>query len=121
MSDFNFEETLKQKLDCKRDVGISKLTEEETVKVLNSVSPDSVKKRFENKILQKLYKMRNKLMKKLIDLHIHTVCSDETLTPKEIIDEAVANKVSTITICDHDTIDAYNEELFEYARKRILI
>lgn len=27
-------------------------------------------------------------MEKLIDLHIHTNCSDGALTPKEIIDEA---------------------------------
>ena len=54
----------------------------------------------------------------LIDLHIHTTYSDGILTPKEIIDEALANKVSTIAICDHDTIDAYNEELFEYAKDK---
>ena len=41
-------------------------------------------------------------MEKLIDLHIHTVCSDGVLTPKEVIDEALTNKVSTIAICDHD-------------------
>ena len=35
-----------------------KLTEKETVKILDSVSPDSVKRRFENKTLQKLYKRR---------------------------------------------------------------
>ena len=57
-------------------------------------------------------------MEKLIDLHIHTVCSDGVLTPKEVIDEALANKVSTIAICDHDTIEAYNEELFEYAKEK---
>ena len=47
-------------------------------------------------------------MEKLIDLHIHTVCSDGVLTPKEVIDEALTNKVSTIAICDHDTIEDYN-------------
>lgn len=57
-------------------------------------------------------------MEKLIDLHIHTVCSDGALTPKEVIDEALTNKVSTIAICDHDTIEAYNEELFEYAKEK---
>lgn len=57
-------------------------------------------------------------MEKLIDLHIHTVCSDGVLTPKEVIDEALTNKVSTIAICDHDTIEAYNEELFEYAKEK---
>ena len=57
-------------------------------------------------------------MEKLIDLHIHTVCSDGVLTPKKVIDEALTNKVSTIAICDHDTIEAYNEELFEYAKEK---
>lgn len=55
---FNFEETLKQKLDYARDMVASKLTEKEAVKILDSVSPDSVKRRFENKTLQKLYKRR---------------------------------------------------------------
>lgn len=58
MNDFNFEETLKQKLDYARGMVASKLTEKETVKILDSVSPDSVKRRFENKTLQKLYKRR---------------------------------------------------------------
>lgn len=54
-------------------------------------------------------------MKKRIDLHIHTIVSDGALTPKEVIDEAAKNGVSAIAITDHDTVDAYNEELFEYA------
>lgn len=58
MNDFNFEETLKQKLDYARDMVASKLSEKEAVKILDSVSPDSVKRRFENKTLQKLYKRR---------------------------------------------------------------
>lgn len=53
-----------------------------------------------------------------IDLHIHTNCSDGMLSPKEVIDEAVRNGVSTIAICDHDTIDAYQEELFQYAKSK---
>lgn len=38
------------------------------------------------------------------------------LTPKEVIDEAHRNGVSIIAIADHDTVDAYNDELFEYAK-----
>ncbi len=56
-------------------------------------------------------------MERRIDLHMHSTISDGTLTPKEIIDEAVKNGVDTISICDHDSLDAYTEELFEYARK----
>ena len=55
-------------------------------------------------------------MDKLIDLHIHTNISDGKFTPKEIIDEAVKNNVGVIAIADHDIIDAYTDELYEYAK-----
>lgn len=55
-------------------------------------------------------------MKKIIDLHIHTTCSDGELTPKEVIDVAIKNRVSVISITDHDTIEAYQKELFDYAK-----
>lgn len=55
-------------------------------------------------------------MEKIIDLHIHTTCSDGELTPREVIDMAVKNKVSVISITDHDTIGAYEKELFDYAK-----
>ena len=57
-------------------------------------------------------------MTKRIDLHIHTTISDGELTPMEVIDEAVKNGVSVISIADHDTIDAYTDELFEYAKTK---
>ena len=52
-----------------------------------------------------------------MDLHIHTNCSDGDLSPFEIIDIAKINGVNTISITDHDTIEAYNDELFNYAKK----
>ena len=55
-------------------------------------------------------------MSKRIDLHIHTNKSDGAFSPKEIIDKAAKNKVYAIAIADHDTTDAYNNELFEYAK-----
>ena len=57
-------------------------------------------------------------MKKRIDLHIHTTKSDGALTPKEVIDEAYKNGVSAMAIADHDTIEAYNEEIFKYAEDK---
>ena len=57
-------------------------------------------------------------MEKIIDLQIHTNISDGALTPKEIIDEAVKNNVHTIAIADHDTIDAYTQELYDYAKEK---
>lgn len=60
-------------------------------------------------------------MEKIIDLHIHTTKSDGMLSPKEIVEEAIKNKVSAIAIADHDTIDAYDDELFEYAESNNII
>lgn len=57
-------------------------------------------------------------MEKIIDLHIHSNLSDGNLSPKEIIDIAVNNNVSTIAIADHDTIDAYTKEFFKYAEEK---
>ena len=57
-------------------------------------------------------------MARRIDLHIHTTMSDGFFTPKEVIDEASKNGVSVIAIADHDTIEAYNDELFEYAKSK---
>lgn len=52
------------------------------------------------------------------DLHIHSICSDGMLNPYEIIDEAKKNGVNIISICDHDTIDAYSEDLISYAKEK---
>lgn len=57
-------------------------------------------------------------MEKIIDLHMHTICSDGALSPKEIVDQAKKNGVSVIAIADHDTIEAYTPELFEYAKEQ---
>lgn len=57
-------------------------------------------------------------MEKIIDLHIHTVCSDGNFSPKQIIDETKKNKVSVIAIADHDTVEAYSDELVDYAKKK---
>lgn len=57
-------------------------------------------------------------MNKIMDLHIHTNLSDGDLSPKEVIDMAVKNGVSVISITDHDTILAYDNELYDYAKDR---
>ena len=51
-------------------------------------------------------------------MHIHTNVSDGFYTPKQVIDEAFKNGVSTIAIADHDTIEAYNDELFAYSESK---
>ena len=60
-------------------------------------------------------------MEKILDLHVHTNCSDGFLSPKEVIDLAIKNGVCAISITDHDTISAYSDELFDYAEERNLI
>ena len=60
-------------------------------------------------------------MEKIIDLHIHTNVSDGALSPKEVIDLAEKNGARVIAITDHDTIDAYNDELFDYAESKNMI
>ena len=57
-------------------------------------------------------------MKNIIDLHIHTNYSDGNLSPKQVIDKALKNGITLISITDHDTIDAYNDELYNYAKSK---
>lgn len=53
-----------------------------------------------------------------IDLHIHTNVSDGKYTFKEIVDMALENNVTTISITDHDNIGAYTKENIEYAKSK---
>jgi len=39
------------------------------------------------------------------DLHLHTIYSDSTYTPKQLVDAACASGLSCIALTDHDTID----------------
>ncbi|HSW72419.1 MAG TPA: PHP domain-containing protein [Chlamydiales bacterium] len=52
------------------------------------------------------------------DLHTHSTFSDGSFTPIELLDEAVKIGLQGLSITDHDTIDAYSEELFHEAKKR---
>ena len=44
-------------------------------------------------------------MKNFCDLHTHSVFSDGTCTPAELIDEAVSLGLSAIALTDHNTVD----------------
>jgi 3',5'-nucleoside bisphosphate phosphatase len=55
-------------------------------------------------------------MNKKIDLHVHTKASDGTYTPKEIIDYAICNNISSLAITDHDTVAGLPEAM-EYAKR----
>jgi predicted metal-dependent phosphoesterase TrpH len=43
---------------------------------------------------------------KFADLHVHTACSDGTLTPEQLVKEALARGLSALAIVDHDTTEA---------------
>lgn len=58
---------------------------------------------------------------KKIDLHIHTNKSDGVLSPKQVIDEAYEKGLYAISITDHDTIDAYTEDIMNYAKEKNII
>jgi len=45
----------------------------------------------------------------LADLHSHTVYSDGTLTPTQLLCLAAGNKLTYLAITDHDTTDAFDE------------
>ncbi|MBR6680288.1 MAG: PHP domain-containing protein [Clostridia bacterium] len=42
---------------------------------------------------------------KICDLHTHSVFSDGTFTPAEIIDSAINIGLSAVALCDHNTVD----------------
>ncbi len=47
----------------------------------------------------------------MIDLHMHSVRSDGTMTPGELVDEAVRCGMSAIALTDHDTVGGVDELL----------
>ena len=59
-----------------------------------------------------------KVRQRIIDLHVHSNCSDGIKTPAELIDMAVNNGVEAIAIADHDTVAAYTPQLYYYAKSR---
>lgn len=47
----------------------------------------------------------------MIDLHVHSDCSDGSLTPSELVREAKHRGVSAIALTDHDTVSGVQEAL----------
>ena len=47
----------------------------------------------------------------MIDLHTHTVFSDGSLTPTELVEEAAAKGLTAVAVTDHDTVDGLPEAL----------
>ena len=59
-------------------------------------------------------------MNKFCDLHTHSVFSDGTCTPGQLIDEAAALGLSAIALTDHNTVDGLSEFLAAAEGKDIL-
>ncbi|MCH9613527.1 MAG: 5'-3' exoribonuclease [Chlamydiia bacterium] len=51
------------------------------------------------------------------DMHCHSTCSDGTLTPLELVYLARKVGLSGLAIADHDTTDAYTDDLFVLAEE----
>jgi len=47
----------------------------------------------------------------MIDLHVHSVYSDGTLTPAELVDYAMKKGISAFALTDHDTTDGIAEAM----------
>lgn len=47
----------------------------------------------------------------IVDFHCHSHCSDGSLAPDELIKAAEANGVTHLAITDHDTVNAYHQNL----------
>lgn len=45
----------------------------------------------------------------MIDLHVHSTCSDGTLTPTQLVTEALNAGLSVIALTDHDTVAGIDE------------
>jgi len=56
-------------------------------------------------------------MRRIVDLHIHSYFSDGTMSPVEIIEEALRKGVSVIAITDHENIEG-SKALLELAKNK---
>lgn len=55
-----------------------------------------------------------------IDLHVHSNCSDGTLSPRELVDHAIKNGLAAFALTDHDTVDGLDEAIKYAAHLRTL-
>ena len=53
----------------------------------------------------------------IVDLHVHSTCSDGTLTPTELVDYAIEKGLRAFALTDHDTTDGL-EVAMEYAKDK---
>ncbi len=41
----------------------------------------------------------------MVDLHVHSTCSDGTFTPEELVDYAMEKGLRAFALTDHDTVN----------------
>lgn len=47
----------------------------------------------------------------MIDLHVHSCCSDGSFTPKELVEYALTHNITAFALTDHDTTDGLTEAI----------
>ena len=53
----------------------------------------------------------------MIDLHIHSTCSDGTFTPKQIVQKVIAKGLYGFSLTDHDTVwEIYRNSCYRSSR-----
>ncbi len=57
----------------------------------------------------------------MVDLHIHTTASDGSLTPAQVVEEAVLKHLTAIAVTDHDTINGIGEGIAAGRRHNLTV
>lgn len=58
---------------------------------------------------------------KYIDLHVHSVCSDGTCTPEELVDLAIDHDLVAFALTDHDTVDGVERAMKAGEKRHIQV
>ena len=49
--------------------------------------------------------------KNMVDLHVHSTCSDGTFTPEELVDYAIQKGLTAFALTDHDTVNGLDRAI----------
>ena len=47
----------------------------------------------------------------MVDLHVHSTCSDGTFTPEELVDYAIQKGLTAFALTDHDTVNGLDRAI----------
>ena len=47
----------------------------------------------------------------MVDLHVHSTCSDGTFTPEELVDYAMEKGLRAFALTDHDTVNGLDRAI----------